>query len=170
MPGVKPDESPYRTDMLRWLASLFKAPQPSGRPRTIRLFGTIDPTIARTNIAVHQDAWLIDTKEKQTFRLFELEDPEAQQCLITYRARIKSDGLAGRAFLEMWCRFRGGGSSSPRASTNPSAVFTEWASYEVPFYLKKGQKPDLIKLNLVVEGVGKVWIKDVELLRTPLSS
>ena len=38
-----------------------------------------------------------------------------------------------------------------------------WASYQIPFFLKKGEKPDLIKLNLVVEGVGRVWIKDVEL-------
>ena len=45
---------------------------------------------------------------------------------------------------------------------------TDWASYETPFYLMKGQRPDLIKLNLVFEGAGTVWIKDVELLQTPL--
>jgi hypothetical protein len=105
-----------------------------------------------------------------TFRLFELEDPEAQQCLITYRARIKSDGLAGRAFLEMWCRFPGRGEFFSKGFHQSVSGTTEWASYEIPFYLKKGQRPDLIKLNLVVEGIGKVWIKDVELLRTPLSS
>jgi len=121
---------------------------------------TVDPTIARTNIAVHQVAWLIDTNDKQTFRLFELEDPEAQQCLITYRARIKSDGLAGRAFLEMWCRFPGRGEFFSKGFHQSVSGTTEWASYEIPFYLKKGQKPD--KLNLVVEGIGKVWIKDVE--------
>jgi len=36
------------------------------------------------------------------------------------------------------------------------------------FHLKRGQKPDLIKLNLAVEGTGKVRIQDVELLQTPL--
>jgi hypothetical protein len=45
---------------------------------------------------------------------------------------------------------------------------TRWANYEIPFYLKKGQRPDLIKLNLVVEGGGKIWIKEIELLKTPL--
>jgi hypothetical protein len=44
----------------------------------------------------------------------------------------------------------------------------DWASCETPFLLKKGQRPDLIKLNLVVEGRGKVLIKDVQLLKTPL--
>ena len=45
---------------------------------------------------------------------------------------------------------------------------TDWASYEVAFLLKKGQTPDLIKLNLVVEGKGQIWLKAVELLKTPL--
>jgi len=44
---------------------------------------------------------------------------------------------------------------------------TGWSSYEVPFRLRKGQRPDLLKLNLAVEGRGKVWIKDIELLKTP---
>lgn len=47
---------------------------------------------------------------------------------------------------------------------------TEWASFEIPFYLKKGQRPDLVKLNLVIEGRGRVSMKDVELLKTPLES
>ena len=29
-------------------------------------------------------------------------------------------------------------------------------------------QPDLIKLNLVIEGKGRLWTKDVELLQTPL--
>ena len=156
--------------MLRWLASLFKAPQSSGPPQTIRVFRTGDPTIARANIEVHQDAWLINAQEPQTFRLFEVEDPEAQQCLLTYRATIKSDELASRAFLEMWCRFPGRGEFFSRGLHQTVNGTTEWASFEIPFYLKKGQKPDLIKLNVVVEGIGKVWLKDIELLSTMLSS
>jgi hypothetical protein len=47
---------------------------------------------------------------------------------------------------------------------------TDWARYEITFYLKRGQRPDLIKLNLAVEGVGKVWLRNIELLQTPLSA
>jgi len=39
-----------------------------------------------------------------------------------------------------------------------------------PRFGNKGQRPDLIKLNLVIEGRGKVGVKDIQLLRTPLSS
>lgn len=37
-----------------------------------------------------------------------------------------------------------------------------------PFHLKKGPRPDLLELNLVLEGAGTVWIKDVGVLQTPL--
>ncbi len=43
-----------------------------------------------------------------------------------------------------------------------------WSSYQVHFSLKEGQRPDVIKLNLAFEGAGTVWIRNVELLRTPL--
>jgi len=40
----------------------------------------------------------------------------------------------------------------------------DWASYEIPFFLKKkAETPDLLKLNLNVEGAGKIWIKDVQI-------
>jgi hypothetical protein len=47
---------------------------------------------------------------------------------------------------------------------------TDWASYEIPFSLQKGQRPDLIKLNVLVEGRGKVWLRDIQLLKTPMDS
>ena len=39
-----------------------------------------------------------------------------------------------------------------------------------PFFLQAGQKPDLIRLNLVIQGKGRVWIDDVHLMRGPLPS
>jgi len=103
-------------------------------------------------------------------RLFEIQNPDAEQCLVTYRATMKTEGLAGRAFLEMWCRVPGRGEFFSRGLNQAITGTTDWASYEIPFYLKKGQRPDLIKLNLVIEGRGKVSMKDVELLKTPLES
>ena len=83
---------------------------------------------------------------------------------------MKSDNLAGRAYLEMWCRLPGGGEFFSKGLDRVVKGSTDWASHEVPFYLKRGQKPDLIKLNLVVEGKGRIWLKDIEVLKTPLDS
>jgi hypothetical protein len=39
---------------------------------------------------------------------------------------------------------------------------------QIPFFLKKGEKPDYVKLNIVINGTGTVWIDDVRLLKAPL--
>jgi hypothetical protein len=126
--------------------------------------------LTQGDITVAEDAWVVDSKEEQTIRLFEVQEPQVEECLVTYRARLKTDGLTGRAFLEMWCRLPGHGEFFSKGLDQAAKGTTDWASYEIPFYLKKGQRPDLIKLNLVVEGRGKVWLRDVQLLKTPLNS
>jgi hypothetical protein len=45
---------------------------------------------------------------------------------------------------------------------------TGWGTYRVPFHLQAAQRPDLIRLNVAFEGPGTVWIRNVELQRTPL--
>ncbi|MGH8510380.1 MAG: hypothetical protein ACREU8_03035 [Gammaproteobacteria bacterium] len=151
-----------------WLQSLFKLPVPVGPPEAIRVFTTADPTITADGITVEEDGWIIDAQQSRTVRLFEVPDPGAEQCLITYRAKMKSQDVTGRAFLEMWCRFGWRGEFFSKGFQQSVQGTTGWASYEIPFYLKKGQRPDLIKLNLVVEGAGKIWMKEIELLKTPL--
>ncbi|HEV8619532.1 MAG TPA: hypothetical protein VGQ79_00740 [Nitrospiraceae bacterium] len=156
--------------MFNWPKSIFGAPKPSGPPKTIRRFHTSDATLSKDSITVEQDRWVVDAKKDQTIRLFEIQDPDAEQCLVTYRAMMTTESLAGRAFLEMWCRLPGSGEFFSKGVNQAVTGTTEWASYEIPFYLKKDQRPDLIKLNLVIEGRGKVSMKDVELLKTPLES
>jgi len=78
---------------------------------------------------------------------------------------MKSTDLEGRAFLEMWCRFPGRGEFFSKGLNQVLKGTTEWSSYEIPFRLRKGERPDLIKLNLAVEGKGRIWIRDVELLK-----
>lgn len=155
--------------MAGWLRSLFGGPQPSGATERVRGFTTADPTRTRDGITVDGDAWRIDAAEKRTVRLFEIADPELEQCLLTYRARLKTESLAGRAYLEMWCRLPGRGEFFSKGTRQAIKGTTAWCSHEIPFYLKAGQRPDLIKLNLVVEGAGMVWVSGVELLRTPLA-
>ncbi len=154
--------------MLKWLKSLFKVPEPAGPPQELKTYTTDDSTISRDCISIEDDAWCVECKEKRTIQLFELADPNVEQCIITYRARLKSEDLNGRAYLEMWCRFPGRGEFFSKGLNNTVNGTNDWATYEVPFYLKQNQKPDLIKVNLVIEGTGTIWIRDVQLLWTPL--
>jgi len=154
--------------MLNWLKSLLGVPQPSGLPATIRQFRNTEPTISKGDLAVEGNGWVVNSEGNQTVRLFEVAGLQLEQCLLTYRAQMKTEALSGRAFLEMWCRLPGRGEFFSKGVQQAVSGTTDWASYEVPFLLKKGQTPDLIKLNLVVEGKGQIWLKAVELLKTPL--
>jgi hypothetical protein len=157
--------------MLNWLKSRFAGPKPAGPPQVLRVFAPDQPTITQFGIRVEHGAWHIDARaEEQKIRLFEVKNPAVEQCLLTYRAELKAEGLQGRAFLEMWCRLPGRGEFFSKGHQQAVSGTVNWARYEIPFYLRRGQKPELIKLNVVVEGQGTVWLRDVELLKTALAS
>jgi hypothetical protein len=138
----------------------------------LRAFPPDQPTITQSGIWVENGAWHIDASaEEQTIRLFEVENPAVvEQCHLTYRAELKAEDLQGRAFLEMWCRLPGRGEFFSKGYKQAVSGTVDWARYEIPFYLKGDQIPDLIKLNVVVEGPGRVWLRNLELLKTPLAS
>ncbi len=154
--------------MLQWLKNLFRSPQPAGPAQTIREFSPLDATITKEILVPDSDGWSADVKETHTIRLFEIDNPQVENCMLTYRAALKSDNIQERSYLEMWCRMPGRGEFFSKGFHNALKGTSDWSSYEVPFYLKRNQKPDQIKLNLTIEGSGKVWIKNIELLYTPL--
>jgi hypothetical protein len=100
--------------------------------------------------------------------LFEVNDLNIENASLLYEARLQSEKLDGQAYLEMWVRIPGRGEFFSRGMDRPLTGTMSWTTVTTPFFLKRGQKPDLIRLNLVVNGKGKVWIDDVRLLRQPL--
>jgi hypothetical protein len=66
----------------------------------------------------------------------------------------------------MWCAFPGAGEFFSRALHAPLTGTTEWTTQETPFFLKKGEVPNLVRLNLVITGAGTVWIDDLTLARS----
>lgn len=154
--------------MKDWIKSVIKGPEPSGPPQTLRSFDVSEPTIDTDCVNVDGDAWLVRSPGEEPVRLFEVQDPDVECCMLTYRASMKTEELTKRAYLEMWCRFPGRGEFFSKGFDHAVKGTNDWASYQTPFYLKTEQKPDLIKLNVTIEGEGKVWIKDLELSVTPL--
>jgi len=153
--------------MLKWLKSWFQVPEPVGPPQALRQFGPTDKPISEDGVSAETDGWRIAASGSKTVRLFEVADPGVEHCLVTYRAQMKTENLQKGAYLEMWCRFAGGGEYFSKGFHHRVKGTNDWASYETPFYLKKGQRPDLIKLNIVLEGSGTVWLRNLELLQTP---
>ncbi len=151
--------------MLNFLKNLFKTPEPAGPPQVIKQFNVSDKPISE-DVSCEGDCW--SATGSQTFRLFEVAEPEVEQCQLSYKAKVKTESVTGRAYLEMWCRMPGRGEFFSKGYHHALKGSNDWASCEAPFYLKKGQRPDLVKLNIVIDKGGTVWIKDVELSFTPL--
>jgi hypothetical protein len=85
---------------------------------------------------------------------------------LVYRAKVKT-ALEGEAFLEMWAHV-GGGQYFSRGMNDTAKGKSEWKSIQTPFMFQKGQNPEKVTLNLVINGKGTVWIDDVALSKEPL--
>ena len=107
--------------------------------------------------------------ESTTVRLFETGDIDIEDCRLTYKSKIRTEDFTGQVFLEMWCGFPGKGEYFGRDLQSPVTGSVDWVTEETYFFLKKGENPDNVKLNLVINGTGKVWIDDIYLLKTSLN-
>ncbi|MEQ8785316.1 MAG: serine/threonine-protein kinase [Pirellulaceae bacterium] len=160
--GVTIDKSGFT--LSRFGTVIVRARWTSTGRGVIRAFDESTPTISRDDLEVADGGWRITAGETRTVRLFETPMPKMKPGPFFYRAKIKTENVKGRAFLEMWVRVPGHGESFSKGFHNAVAGSNGWAEYEIPFLLKEGEQPDLVKLNVVVEGGGTLWIKDVELV------
>ena len=110
----------------------------------------------------------IVAQEPTTVRLYETGDIDVENARLAYRAHLRTQDVKGQVYLEMWCHCPGGGEFFSRALQSPVTGTTEWVTQETPFMLQAGQNPDNVKLNLVVDGSGTVWIDDIKLVKGQL--
>jgi hypothetical protein len=95
--------------------------------------------------------------------LYIIDDVKVEDTQVIYEAKIKSDGLSGQAYLEMWCVFKDQGEFFSRGFDSVISGSTDWKTIRTVFNLKKGETPDQFKLNVVVNGAGTVWIDGIRL-------
>lgn len=136
---------------------------------TLGLLSQSDVAFDREHTSDGNGSVRIESREITSFRLFEVDDIDVENARLVYRARLRTENVQGKVYLEMWCAFPGMGEFFSRALHAPLTGTTDWTTQETPFFLKEGQNPDRVLLNLVVEGAGTVWIDDVVLARGPLS-
>ncbi len=125
---------------------------------------TLDPEITTDG----QGALRVSTSKPTTVRLYETGDLDVEAARLLYQAKLRLDGVDGQVYLEMWCHFPGKGEFFSRAVHASLSGSTDWATQETPFFLQAGQNPDNVKLNLVINGSGTVWMDDIRLVKGPL--
>jgi hypothetical protein len=110
----------------------------------------------------------IEATKPTTIRLFETGDIDIEEASLIYQAHVRTENVEGQVYLEMWCHIAGLGDCFSRGLDRPLTGSTEWVTEDTPFFLEAGQNPDNVKLNLVINGKGTVWIDDIRLLKGPL--
>ena len=108
----------------------------------------------------------ITTRWPTIICLGEVASLDVENAKLLYKAKVKSD-LDGSAFLEMWVHV-GGGQYFSRGMNDVVSQKTDWKIIQTPFLFQKGQRPDKVTLNLVINGKGTVWIDDILLSKEPL--
>jgi hypothetical protein len=108
----------------------------------------------------------ITTQWPTTICLGEVAHLDIENAKLVYKAKVKSD-LDGTAYLEMWAHV-GGGQYFSRGMNDAVSRKTEWKIIQTPFLFKKGQRPEKVTLNLVINGKGTVWIDEIVLSKQPL--
>ncbi|MBN1461243.1 MAG: hypothetical protein JXA57_17075 [Armatimonadetes bacterium] len=105
----------------------------------------------------------IEAADTVTVALYEAGDVDAESTCLSYSARLRTEELDGSAYLEMWCVFAGEGEYFSRGVDSALSGTNDWTEVSIPFMLKAGENPTNVKLNVVVEGTGTVWIDDLRL-------
>jgi hypothetical protein len=106
----------------------------------------------------------ITTLYPTTVCLGEVSGLDLENSTINYSAHVKSR-LNGTALLEMWVQVDGGRYFS-RGLNSTIKGNSDWQLIQTPFIFQKGQNPDRITLNLIINGTGSVWIDNVVLSKS----
>jgi hypothetical protein len=108
----------------------------------------------------------IATRFPTTNCMGEVNGFDLENARLVYKAKVKSD-LNGSAYLEMWVHI-GNGRYFSKGLNDPVKGKSDWRSIQTPFIFQKGQNPNRITLNIVINGQGTVWIDDLVLIKAPL--
>jgi hypothetical protein len=136
---------------------------------------SLEQVITRSGVEIDKEitndgngALRITADQPVTVRLYETGDLDVEVARLIYMAKLRTENVDGQVYLEMWCSFPGKGEFFSRALQSPLSGSTDWTTQETPFFLQKGENPDNVKLNLVIDGKGTVWVDDIRLVKGPL--
>jgi len=140
-------------------------------PLIVKFDGDMPP-LEKDGASRDGDAWKIEAAGDRTVRLYEATLPGSDGKGITnrqlsYRAKIKTQDVKGRVYLEMWLRAANGQKSFSRGFEDAVNGTTDWVEVQTPFRIKDGERADRADLNVVIEGGGTAWIKDIVLEADP---
>ena len=112
---------------------------------------------------------VINADKPEVIPLYQTGDIDIEDAQLVYQAKVRTEGVSGNVFLEMWCSFPGKGEYFSRGLQSVATGTGDWKTLETVFFLKKGENPDNVKLNIAIDGKGIVWIDDLKLIKRPFN-
>jgi hypothetical protein len=110
----------------------------------------------------------IRTRQAQTYEILDAGNLDVEEAVLVFRAKMKTYGVKGSVFLETVCELPGLGRMSIQGLQYSLSGTNDWEDVEVKYPLRKGEKADSVKLNLVFDSKGRVWLDDIRLYREDL--
>ena len=107
----------------------------------------------------------IVTTEATVVPLYDAGDLDIEDGYLLCDAHIRLEGLVGEAYLELLCHFAGRGEYFSRGLDHSVEGTTiGWQRTQTGFFLREGENPDGVRVNLVITGPGQVWLDDIRLI------
>lgn len=122
---------------------------------------SMDPYVSwdgKGSLRIHADSAVV-------VPVVDLREVEIDDALLVYEAKVRTRDLTGLAYLEMSCLFPDRGEFYSRGLRTPLTGSNGWSSQHVRFRLRPGEKPESIRLSLVLTGSGTAWVDAVTLFR-----
>jgi hypothetical protein len=106
----------------------------------------------------------IDVDRAKFIKLYEIDTIDLDYARLKYKAEVKTENFSGDTFLEMWCTFKGKGRYFSRGLDNTLSGTNDWTTLETFFLLRRGENPDKVELDLVINGNGgTIWVDSIRL-------
>ena len=85
----------------------------------------------------------VRTDEPGQVPLFETGDIDVENARLIYQAKVRTEGVEGKVYLEMWCRFPGKGEFFSRALQAPLTGNSDWTSRRPLSSSRVGKTPTM---------------------------
>lgn len=88
---------------------------------------------------------------------FDVKEGNTFWCVV----KVKGAGLKQRAYLEMWCEFKGQGRAFSKGLGQILQGDTDWIEVKLPMMINQPATLNRALVNVVIEGPGTVWVDEV---------
>lgn len=112
---------------------------------------------------------VVTGEEGGRLRLYRLDAVGPVEGSLLYTGFLKSQGLQGTAFFELWCHPAEGNAAFVRGLPRRVAGTSDWKPQELSFSQPGAcSNPASVELNVVIRGAGTVWIDNLRLWDVPV--